>query len=284
MLSAPFDYAAPETLEEALDLFGGQPDARLLAGGQSLIPTLKLRLDRPSLLIDLRKLEELRYVRSEDGRTAIGALTTYRDLAGSDALTGGARCLAQAAAAVGDLQVRNLGTIGGSLAHADPSADLPAAALALECTIVARSKGGGERTIEASDFFRGLWTTALEPGEILSEVRFALPSGSGGAYEKLRHSASGFALVGAAAVLEMDRETCRSARVALTGVSGAPLRLSAVEGRLAGGVITEDLVREACAGAGDAIDSPQSDSSASAEYRRAMAGVFARRAILRAAA
>ena len=283
MLSAPFDYAVPESLEEALDLFAGQPDARLLAGGQSLIPTLKLRLDRPSLLIDLRKLEELRYVRSEEGKTAIGALTTYRDLAGSDALTGGARCLAQAAAAVGDLQVRNLGTIGGSLAHADPSADLPAAALALECTIVARSKRG-ERTIEASDFFRGLWTTALEPGEILSEVRFALPSGSGGAYEKLRHSASGFALVGAAAVLEMDGETCRSARVALTGVSGAPLRLSAVEERLAGGAITEDLVREACAGAGDAIDSPQSDSSASAEYRRAMAGVFAHRAILRAAA
>ncbi len=283
MLSAPFDYAAPETLEEALDLFGGQPDARLLAGGQSLIPTLKLRLDRPSLLIDLRKLEELRYVRSEEGKTAIGALTTYRDLAGSDALTGGARCLAQAAAAVGDLQVRNLGTIGGSLAHADPSADLPAAALALECTIVARSKRG-ERTIEASDFFRGLWTTALEPGEILSEVRFALPAGSGGAYEKLRHSASGFALVGAAAVLEMDGGTCRSARVALTGVSGAPLRLPAVEDRLAGRAITEDLVRETCAGAGDAIDSPQSDSSASAEYRRAMAGVFARRAILRAAA
>lgn len=283
MLSAPFEYAAPESLEEALNLFGGQPDARLLAGGQSLIPTLKLRLDRPPLLIDLRKLQELRYVRSEDGKTAIGALTTYRDLARSDALTGGARCLAQAAAAVGDLQVRNLGTIGGSLAHADPSADLPAAALALECTIVARSKGG-ERTIEASDFFRGLWTTALEPGEILSEVRFALPAGSGGAYEKLRHSASGFALVGAAAVLEMNGETCRSARVALTGVSGAPLRLPAVEERLAGQAITEDLVREACAGAGDAIDSPQSDSSASAEYRRAMAGVFARRAILRAAA
>jgi carbon-monoxide dehydrogenase medium subunit len=282
MLPAEFDYAAPESLEEALALLAGGGNVRMLAGGQSLLPTLKLRLDRPDLVVDLRNLSELSYVREADGEIAIGALTTYADLVASDLIgVGAARCLAEAAASVGDLQVRNLGTIGGSLSHADPAADLPAAALALDSTLVARSEEG-DRAIAAADFFHGLWTTALLPSEMLREIRFRKANG-GGAYEKLRQAASGFALVGAAAVVEMDGDTIASARVALTGVGSGPVRLRALEEHLTGESLDEDLLRDACRGAGETIDNPMSDAHASAEYRVAMAGVTARRAILRAA-
>ena len=282
MLPAEFDYAAPESMEEALALLAGGGNVRMLAGGQSLLPTLKLRLDRPDLVVDLRNLAELNYVREDDGEIAIGALTTYADLVASDLIGAGvARCLAEAAASVGDLQVRNLGTIGGSLSHADPAADLPAAALALDCTLVARSEEG-DRAIAAADFFHGLWTTALLPSEMLREIRFRKANG-GGAYEKLRQAASGFALVGAGAVVEMDGDTIATARVALTGVGSGPVRLRALEERLSGESLDEDLLRDACRGAGEVIENPMSDAHASAEYRVAMAGVMARRAILRAA-
>lgn len=281
MLPAEFDYAAPESLDEALALLGGG-NVRILAGGQSLLPSLKLRLDRPELVVDLRKIPELSYVRQEGEEIAIGALTTYADLVASDLVaSGGARCLAEAAASVGDLQVRNLGTVGGSLAHADPAADIPAAALALDVSLVACSEKG-ERTIAAANFFHGLWTTALRPSEILREIRFRKPDGEG-AYEKLRQAASGFALVGAAAVVELDGEAIAGVRVALTGVGSCPVRLQAVEERLAGEPLSEELVREACAAAGEVIEDPIGDAHASAEYRVAMAGVTARRAILRAA-
>jgi carbon-monoxide dehydrogenase medium subunit len=282
MLPAEFDYAAPESLEDALALLADGDNVRILAGGQSLLPTLKLRLDRPDLLVDLRKIPELSYVREEEREIVIGALTTYADLMASDLLGSGcARSLAEAAAAVGDLQVRNLGTIGGSLSHADPAADLPAAVLALDASLVARSEAG-DRTIAASEFFRGLWATALEPGEILREIRFPNPVNGGGAYEKLRQAASGFALVGAAAVVEMDGSTIAGARVALTGVASGPLRLHALEERLIGETLGEELVRGACDTAGEAIEDPLADAHASAEYRTAMAGVVARRAVLRA--
>jgi carbon-monoxide dehydrogenase medium subunit len=274
MLPAEFDYAAPESLDEALALLTGGGNVRILAGGQSLLPTLKLRLDRPDLVVDLRKISELSYVREENGEIAIGALTTYADLVASDLIGSGVgRCLAEAAASVGDLQVRNLGTIGGSLSHADPAADIPAAALALDCALVARSEEG-DRTIAVDDFFHGLWTTALLPSEMLREIRFRKANG-GGAYEKLRQAASGFALVGAAAVA--------GARVALTGVASSPFRLHALEERLSGESFGEELVREVCDEAGEAIENPLGDVHASAEYRVAMAGVTARRAILRAA-
>jgi carbon-monoxide dehydrogenase medium subunit len=283
MLPAEFDYATPESLDEALALLARGATIRILAGGQSLLPTLKLRLDRPDLVVDLRKIPELSYIREEDGEIAIGALTTYADLVASDLIDSGvARCLAEAAASVGDLQVRNLGTIGGSLSHADPAADIPAAALALDASVVARSEGG-DRTISAGDFFHGLWATALEPSELLREIRFRMPANGGGAYEKLRQAASGFALVGAAAVAEMDGGTIEALRVALTGVSSGPFRLHALEDRLVGETLSEELVQAACDGAGEAIENPMSDSHASAEYRVAMAGVTARRAILRAA-
>lgn len=278
-----FDYTAPESLDEVLETLAADPDARVLAGGQSLIPLLKLRLARPTKLVDLRKLEELRPIREENGAVVVGAMARHADVAGSEALSGAARALAEAAASVGDPQVRNLGTLGGSLAHADPSADLPAAALALEAEMVARGPDG-ERTIPADEFFHGLWTTALRPDEVLTAIRFPRADGAGGAYARLKHKASGFALVGAAAVVEMDGPACRTARVALTGAGTAPLRLRGLEAALEGEELTARTVEEACAGVGEQIEAPQDDLQGSAEYRRAMAGVMARRAVLRAAA
>lgn len=283
MLPAEFDYIAPDSLEEALEVLAEDPDATVLAGGQSLIPLLKQRLAHPSRLVDLRRLDGLRYVREAEGGVAVGALTPHAEVAASELLVDGAAALAQAARAVGDAQVRNRGTLGGSLAHSDPAADLPAAVLALDATLVARS-AEGEREIPARDFFLGVWTNALEPGEVLTEVRFPVPSGSRGAYRKLRQKASGFALVGAAAVLELDGEACSAARVAVTGAGSAATRLPAVEEALVGGPVTEERAREACEGAGQALDAPQDDVHASADYRRAMTDVYARRAVLGAVA
>lgn len=277
-----FDYVAPDSLEGVLDALAEDPEARVLAGGQSLVPLLKLRLAAPSRLVDLRKLDGLREVREEDDHLEVGAMARHAEVARWPALEGGARALAEAAASVGDLQVRNLGTLGGSLAHADPSADLPAAALALEAELVARGPEG-ERTIPAEEFFLGLWTTALQPGEVLTRVRVPRREGAGGAYAKLTHKASGFAVVGAAAVVEAEDGVCRRARVALTGAGTAPLRLPAVEEALEGEPLEEEAVEAACRGAGDAVESPQEDLQGSADYRRAMAGVMAKRAVLRAA-
>ena len=282
MLPADFDYVAPGSLDEALGILADDPGARVLAGGQSLIPLLKLRLADASTLVDLRRLDELRYVRREGGRVAVGALTTHGEVAGADELRGGLRALAEAARSVGDAQVRNRGTLGGSLAHADPSADLPAAVLALDAELVARGPDG-ERTLAAADFFHGLWTTALGSGEVLTEIRLPVADGAGGAYRKLEQKASGFALVGAAAVVETDGDACRRAAVAVTGAGSAPLRLPEVEARLAGGPLEEERVRAACEDAGAAVEAPQDDHHGSADYRRAMAGVLARRAVLAAA-
>lgn len=282
MLATAFDYAAPETLDQALGALADDPDARVLAGGQSLVPLLKMRLARPGKLVDLGRLDDLRYVRSDGDAVEIGAMTRHADVAGSDALSGAGRALREAAAAVGDAQVRNRGTLGGSLAHADPSADLTAAALALDAEIRVRS-ASGERSVGADDFFLGLWTTALEPDEVLTAVRFRVPDGSRGAYVAQRHPASGFALVGVAAVLEMDGDACSSVRLGVTGAGSAPFRLPDVEDALAGSTLDEETVRAACEGAGEAVENPQSDVQASADYRRALTEVMARRAVLRAA-
>lgn len=284
MLPSAFDYIAPASLDEALEALSGDPEARVLAGGQSLLPLLKLRLARPGRVVDLRRLDGLRYVRAEDGGVAVGALTPHAVVAASELLTGAARALADAAGAIGDMQVRNRGTLGGSLAHADPSADLPAPVLALEATLTARGSDG-EREIAAEDFFLAPFATALQPGEILTGVRFQVPPGSLGGYAKLRQKASGFALVGVAAVLEMDGGVCRSARLAVTGAGTLPRRLSSAEQALAG-VDPRDqaAVREACRGAGEAIPDAQADLHGSVEYRRAMTDVVAARAVQRAAA
>lgn len=282
MIAADFEYAAPGSLEEALELLQGNPGARALAGGQSLIPVLKLRLNEPPMLVDLRRLDELREVRETDGEVVLGALVTHREVATCAPLReGGARALSEAAARIGDLQVRNRGTLGGSLCHADPAADYPAAALALEATLVAAGPDG-RRDIPAADFFRGLWTTALEPGEILVEVRIPKLPEWQGAYRKLRQKASGFALVGAAAVVRAEGDRCEEARIGITGVGATPYRATAVEEALAGGELDAETVSAACDAAAEGVEYPQEDLHASGEYRRAMASVFARRAVLAA--
>jgi len=282
MLPPAFDYVAPETLDEALALLAERPDGRVLAGGQSLIPLLKLRLAAPDTLIDLRRLDELRYVRVTDGELEIGALTSYRDVATSPLLTGAGRALAEAAAAVGDPQVRNLGTLGGALAHADPAGDAGAAILALEATLVAHGPAG-MREIPASDFFTGPWMTSLDPGEILTAVRIPARPNGGGAYVKLRQPASGFAIVGAAAVVEREGGEGARVRLAFTGVADGPIRAGGAESALRGAALDEATVAAACTDAAAALEPPPSDLGASSEYRRAMAEVCARRAILRAA-
>jgi carbon-monoxide dehydrogenase medium subunit len=283
MLPSAFDYVAPASIEGAIEALAGDPDARVIAGGQSLIPLLKLRLSRPSRIVDLRRLDGLRYIRAEDGVVSIGALTPHADVGGSDMLKGGARALAQAAAAVGDVQVRNRGTFGGSLAHADPAADLPAAVLALDAVLLARGPAG-EREIPADAFFVAPFATSLGPEEILTGARFRVPDGSRGGYASLDQKASGFALVGIAAVLEMEDGVCRSARLGITGAGSRPGRLAGTEAALVGVDPSDgEAVREACRGAGEEVEDAQDDLHGSAAYRRAMTEVMAARAVLGAA-
>lgn len=277
-----FEYDAPGSVEEAVEILADDADARPLAGGQSLLPLMKLRLASPARLVDLRRLDDLRYVRETEEGIEVGALTPHARVASSSLLRERAPALAEAAAAVGDMQVRNRGTIGGSLSHADPAADLPAAAVALDASLRVRGPEG-EREIPAEDFFPGSFTTALRPGELLTAMRFAAPDGARGAYEKLTQKASGFALVGAAAVLELDGGTCRRARIGLTGVGARPLRVPEAEEALQGAELDEEAVAAACDGVGAGLRDVQGDVHATADYRRAMAEVYARRAVARAA-
>src|ERR1041384_1061383 len=220
MIPAQFDYARANTLDEALILLAQNEDAKILAGGHSLIPAMKLRLMQPPLLVDIARIKDLSYIREEDGQIRIGATTTHYQIESSDLLKSICPLLPECAAHIGDLQVRNKGTIGGSLAHSDPAGDWPAAILALNAELVAVSKNG-ERTIKAEDFFVDLLTTALEPGEILREIRISTPAEQmGQAYVKMHHPASGFAVVGVAANLIMNGPNeCRSASIGITGVS-----------------------------------------------------------------
>src|SRR5437867_2487257 len=201
MIAAQFDYVRANTLDEALSLLSQNEDAKILAGGHSLIPAMKLRLAQPAMLVDIGRIADLSYVREENGQIRIGAMTTHYQIESSDLLKKICLLLPECAGAIGDVQVRNKGTIGGSLAHSDPAGDWPAAIIALDAELVAVSKNG-ERTINADDFFVDLLTTALQPGEILREIRINKTNGhTGQAYMKMRHPASGFAVVGVAASL-----------------------------------------------------------------------------------
>jgi len=295
MIPAPFEYQVPKTLEEALRLLEQHGDeAKVLAGGHSLLPLMKLRLAAPRYVIDLGRLRGLSYIRlvpsnvegEEQGHIAIGALTTHAQLETSALLAAKCALLPETAAEIGDLQVRNRGTIGGSLAHADPAADYPAAILALEAELGAASSSG-KRTIPAQGFFVDMLTTQLRPGEILAEVRVPVLGGrTGTAYAKLHQPASGFAIVGAAARVTLDRKgRVEKVAVGMTGVGSKPYRAEAVERSLRGRKVTPqgEAVAEAARHAADGID-PLSDLHASAQYRREMAAVFARRALGRALA
>jgi carbon-monoxide dehydrogenase medium subunit len=279
MIAAQFDYVRANTLDEALTLLAQNEDAKILAGGHSLIPAMKLRLAQPPLLIDLGRIKDLSYIREEDGQIRIGAMTTHYEIESSDLLKQICPLLPECAGHIGDVQVRNKGTIGGSLAHSDPAGDWPAAIIALNADLIAVSKIG-ERTVKADDFFVDLLTTALEPGEILREIRINQPKGrTGQAYVKMHHPASGFAVVGVATNLTMDVDgACQSASLGITGVSSKAYRPSAVESALRGAKLDDQTIANAAAHAADGVEA-NGDLFASADYRKHLAGVYTKRAI-----
>jgi aerobic carbon-monoxide dehydrogenase medium subunit len=279
MIPAQFDYAAPTSLAEAVALLAAhRDDAKILAGGHSLIPAMKLRLAQPQLLIDIGRIKDLAYICEEAGQLRIGALTTHYELESSARLRELCPLLPACAGSIGDVQVRNRGTIGGSLAHADPAADWPAAILTLDAELVATS-AQGERTIKATDFFVDMLTTALAPGEILREIRVPVtqPHPSQ-AYLKLPHPASGFAVVGVAVNLARHDNTCDAAAIGITGVAVKAYRADGVEQALAGHTLDEQTIARAAAHAADGIEL-NSDLFASADYRRHLAEVYTRRAL-----
>lgn len=268
MIPAAFDYRRASTLDEALSLLSdGGEDAKLLAGGHSLLPLMKLRLAAPSLLIDIGRLRDLSFVREDGDRVVVGALTRHRDLEINETLRTHAPLLAHVAGQVGDPQVRHRGTIGGSVAHGDPASDLPAACLALGATFKAVGPSG-ERTIEATDFFQGFLETALSPDEVLTEISLPKMTGAGWSFQKFNRRAQDWAIVGVAAV--------RGERtgVALVNMGPVPLRASAVEEAIAGGASDA----EAAARAAEGLE-PPSDLNASSEYRTHLARVLVRRAL-----
>ncbi|HEX8843569.1 MAG TPA: xanthine dehydrogenase family protein subunit M [Pyrinomonadaceae bacterium] len=285
MIPAQFDYVAPATLDEAVGLLTQhQDDAKILAGGHSLIPAMKLRLAQPSMLIDIARIKDLAYISEDNGQIRVGAMTTHYQLESSARLREICPLLSECAASIGDVQVRNRGTIGGSVAHADPAADWPAAILALNAEMVVVG-AGGERTIRAEDFFVDMLTTALEPNEILREIRITQPQPrTGQAYLKVAQPASGFAIVGVAASLTMgDDGNCQSASIGITGVAAKAYRAGGVENELTGKALDEGTIASASSHAADGVEA-NADLYASEEYRRHLAQVYTRRAIQAAAA
>ena len=280
MIPTQFDYLTPKTLDEALSLLSQhQDDAKILAGGHSLIPAMKLRLAQPTMLIDIGRIKDLAYIREDGGQIHIGAMTTHYQIESSDLLKLSCPILPECAAQIGDVQVRNKGTICGSLAHADPAADWPAAIIALKAEIVVVS-ATGERTIQAVVFFVELLTTALESGEIIREIRINKPPGNyGQAYRKAAQPASGFAVVGCAAHIIMGADgKCESASIGITGAAAKAYRARDVENALIGSVLDEQTIASAAVHAADGID-VNGDIYASEDYRRHLVQVYARRAI-----
>ena len=284
MIPASFDYIAAKSLDEAISLLAKhKDDAKILAGGHSLLPAMKLRLMQPKVLIDLGRIKDLSYIKEEGGQIRIGAMTTHFQVETSDLLRRACPLLPETASHLGDMQVRNKGTIGGSVAHSDPAADWPAAILALDAEIVAAS-AKGDRVIKATDFFVEMLTTALQPGEILREIRIPAGKGKvGQAYVKVRHPASGFAVVGVAVTLSVDGGKCQSVGIGITGVSPKAYRASKVESALKGAALDAKTLGAASAHASDGVD-VNSDLYASAEYRKQLAAVYTRRALETAAA
>lgn len=279
MIPAAFDYAAPSSIPEAISLLQEHGDeAKILAGGHSLLPLMKLRLAAPGILIDLGRIRDLAYIRDEDDHVAIGPMTTHYMLESSDLLRQRLPLLSTAAGTVGDMQVRNRGTIGGSLAHADPASDLPTVVTALRGEIVVAGPGG-ERTIAARDFFQDIWTSALEPEEVVIEIR--IPHGVGApayAYEKFRQRASDWAIVGVAVNLDRKNGSIDRASVVLTNVGTTPVTAAAVEQALAGQEANTETVRRAAELASDGLE-PSPELKASPDYKRHLARVLTRRAL-----
>lgn len=280
MIPASFDYESPKTLNEALSLLAAHEDAKLLAGGHSLLPAMKLRLANPALLIDLGRIGGLDYIRDAGDTVSIGAMATHATVAASQLLHSSSPLLAETASNIGDIQVRNRGTIGGSLAQAHPSADYPAAVLALDARMVTASQSG-ERVIPAHEFFTGMFTTALRPDEIITEIRVPKTTGAETVYKKFAHPASGYAVVGVAVVVRGSSAKIDEVAVGITGVAEIAYRATTVEAALRGK--PAGAIAEAAKHAADKVEA-LGDNYASAEYRRHMAQVYTRRALQEALA
>ncbi len=280
MYPAAFDYYAPSSLDEAIKLMAQNSEAKLLAGGHSLLPAMKLRLATPPTIIDLKKLKSsLQYIKEDGGVVAIGALTTHAAIAASKVAQQKIPLIAETAGNIGDMQVRNLGTIGGALAHADPAADFPAAILATEAEMVIQGPGG-QRTVKADEFFHGFFSTAVEPGEILVEIR--VPVHTNSSYKKFAHPASGYAVAAVAVALEKSGVNISKCRVAVNGVSGGSYRAKDVEGALEGQPFSEDAAAAAAAHVVNGISDVLEDPFADASYRSQLTKELAKQAIIAA--
>jgi aerobic carbon-monoxide dehydrogenase medium subunit len=278
MIPAEFDYTAPDSLDEAIKaLADGGEDAKLLAGGHSLLPLMKLRLAAPSLLVDLRKVPGMHGIQREDGTWRIGAMTVHSDIEHSPDLG----IFARAAGTIADPQVRNRGTIGGSLAHGDPASDLPAVLLIAEGSVTVAGSGG-TRSVAAGDLFKDYLETAIEPAEVLTEVRIPALDGWGYGYQKFNRRSEDWAMVGVSAVVKQTGDICEDVRVGLTNMGSTPLRARAVEGSLKGQPLNADSIAKAAEQAAEGTD-PPADLNASSDYKRHLARVLCRRALAQAA-
>jgi carbon-monoxide dehydrogenase medium subunit len=277
MRPAEFDYHRPGTVEEAVALLGGE--SRPLAGGHSLLPMMKLRLATPAALVDLGRVVGLAEIARDGDVLRVGAMATHAAVAESSVVQSACPVLAETAAVIGDRQVRNCGTIGGSLAHADPAADYPTVVTALGATITAAG-AGGSREIAADEFFQGIFATALEPAELLVSVAVPVTAdGTGAAYVKHRHPASRYAVAGAAAVVSVEGGSCTAARVVVGGVSANPVVVAAAGDALVGSAPSAEAIAAAAGHVADALGEPLSDTYASGEYRVHLAQVLAKRAL-----
>jgi aerobic carbon-monoxide dehydrogenase medium subunit len=275
MITAPFDYEAPESLDEAIRmLHENGEDAKLLAGGHSLLPLMKVRIARPSVLIDLRRIPGLHGIEQRNGGWRIGPMTRHADLQDTTELG----VVARAASLIADQQVRNRGTIGGSLAHGDPASDLPAVLLALEGGVTARGPDG-ERTIEASELFRDYMTTSLAPDEVITDVQLPALDGYGFGYQKFTRRAEDWAMVGVCALVSRAADgTCDDVRIGLTNMGATPLRATAAEDALRGGALDDGSIAAAAEQAAEGTD-PPGDLNATPEYKRHLARVLTKRAL-----
>lgn len=286
MIPTPFDYHAPTSIEEALRLLAeveaSGRDVKVLGGGQSLLPVLRLRMAAPEVVVDLHKIADLRGVREDADAIVVGAMTTHDAMTREPLVRQHALLLSVASQTVADPQVRHRGTFGGAIVHADPAGDLPAPVLALDCELVIQGPGG-RRTVAAADFFEDLFTTAVGEGELLVEVRVPKHTGWGAHYEKFTRVAQAWSIVAVAAAVRVEGGSIAQARVGLTNMGSVPVRAHAVEAALVGQPATAEAIKAAARSAGEGT-SPPSDANADADFRRHLAGVLTGRAVLAAAA
>jgi carbon-monoxide dehydrogenase medium subunit len=282
VIPASFDYVAPTSVADALAAIAeAGDDVKVMAGGQSLLPILRMRLNAPDKVVDLGRIEELRGITEDGDHLVIGAMTTYADVLASDLVRQHAGVLADAVAEVADPQIRHRGTVGGALAHADPAGDVGAPALALDSEFVVTGRGG-ERTVAADDFFVDLFETAVGEGELLTAIRIPKHTGWGSRYEKFVRVSHQWSIVAVAATVRVEGGSIAEARIGLTNMGSTPLRARSVEQALVGRAATDEAVREACAAAAEGTN-PPSDLNGDSDYRRHLATVLTRRAVLAAA-